>query len=414
MPRFLYTAYDSAGDAQSGELEAIDAGAAERMLSQRGLVTLHIKVPDKAPSDDGGGGGLPWWQREIGPAKAPTLRETAQFIRELATLLDAGMTLDGALAVIAENDRVGRRAARVRRLREQVLAGKSLSEAMRLEAKPFADDVIGAVKAGESASELTATLNRLAAQLTRKLQVQSELRSALIYPCVLILMSVAVMIVVVAVLIPNIKPLFDDARMPMPTLILMLDAVQSAIVEGWPVALAAAAGVAFVLRTLRRSEAARLPFSRAVLRLPGLSYALRRRATAGFARTLGVQLISGVSTLPAMGAAAEQIRNPELRARSRAAIDRVRDGASPSEAFRGASALLPSASQFMAVGENSGRLGPVLLTLAETLERDEQEATKRFMSLLTPLITIALGLFVGLLMMSLMTAIGSLNDVAFR
>jgi general secretion pathway protein F len=415
MPRFRYTAYDASGRTVSSEIEATSANEVSRQLGSRGLVPLEVTgLSHNTQAIQPKRSQQKWWQREIGKPGKAGLRETVQFIRELSTLVGAGMTLDGALAAISDNSDQARGKQRADILRQHVMAGKPLSEAMRLEGRSFPDEVIGSVKAGESASDLAASLQRLQAQLAKRLQVQTELRSALIYPIVLILMAIGVMLVVINMLIPNIRPLFDEARVPMPTFIRLLDDAQTALISHWPIALGAIALIWMTMRSLLRSVPVRERLHRTLLGMPVMGVVIRRRETARFARVWGSQLVSGVSTLPALTVAGQAPQNLEIRSRIAQAADSIRNGSVPSSAFRDAGALVSLAYQFMAVGENSGRLGHMLLQLAEVLEADEQETVKRLMSILTPVLTLVLGLFVALLMMSLMGAINGLNDAAFK
>jgi general secretion pathway protein F len=416
MPAFAYKAFNTAGQLSAGEMDAPSAQDVEISLARDGLTPFEVllKGRNMLASPSRVAVGEKWWQRDIGGPRQPKTTELAGFANELAMLTGAGVSIDQSLRMLAENSggRFQRRAAG--QLLAEVLEGRSLSNAMKRQPQAFTDELVAIVLAAESSADLSGGLARLAAHLTRRAQLQSELRSALIYPAVLLIASLGVLLVVINVLIPNIRPLFDEAKTPLPGFIKVLDDLQSFVVGHWLAILVASAILCLSVRHAFRTAAIRAWIDAILLRAPVAGAVIRRLEGARFTRALGAQVISGVSLMPALSIASETLQNAESKRLVVAAIEQIRDGVKPSQALKEVNPFPPLAYQLIAVGEGAGRLGPVLLQLAETFEQAQQVAVKRAMSLLTPLLTLGLGLLVGLLMLSLMNAITGLNDFALR
>ena len=416
MTRYAYKAFDRHGRIEAGSAEATSSLDLERCLAERGLTTFElvaqtsIKAPFRsfANSDD-----EPWWRREIGRERRISEAGIARLVGELAILSGSGVSIDQALAMIAESHRgVERRTAK--RLRDQVMEGRSLSEALRAREAGFGEDIIAMVLAAEAAADLPGGLARLSSLLVRRQQVATELRSALIYPIVLLLASIGVLLVVVNVLVPNLRPLFDEARSPMPAAIALLDSIQTLLWQNWSIVAPGLIISILLIRRFLQFPATRRYIDRFSLEIPGLSGTIKQADAARFARALGAQVVSGVSLLTALLIASQSLRNTKIRDRMLEAVERIRDGVAPSQALREAEVFPTVMPQLVAIGEGSGRLGQVLLQLAETFEQSQQVAIKRAMGLLTPLLTLGLGLLVGSLMLSVMASITSLNDFALR
>jgi general secretion pathway protein F len=417
MPAYSYKAFNASGEIRIGRVEAATPESAEASLALSGLTVFEVV-------ENGGPAGAaqafrttatdPWWRREIGRERTPRATELARFAGELSMFITAGISIDQALLMLSENGGSGFQLRVSERLRTQVLEGMSLSDAMKAQSQVFSDELTAIVSAAEASADLPGGLSRIASLLGRRAQMQSELRSALIYPAVLLAAAIGVLLVVINVLIPTTRPLFDEARAPMPWFIKFLDDAQSFIAANiWALgAIALLAAVA--LRRLIKRPYVRRRLDELWLRVPVIEAMIRRLEGARFARTLGAQVVAGVSLLPALSTATEAVRNSETKRRIAAATARIKDGAAPSLALRENNPFPPLAYQLIAVGEGSGRLGPVLLQLADTFEQAQQMTIKRTMSLLTPLLTLGLGLLVGALMLSLMSAITGLNDFALR
>jgi general secretion pathway protein F len=418
MAAFAYKAFNSGGQTKAGQVEARTLRDAESALASGGLTVFEI-VPVSRPTTGAQQvaneqGSERWWQRELGRERAPSAKQLAEFASELGMLTGAGISIDQSLGLVADNSSNGFQKRVSRRLRAAILEGSSLSDAMKQNNAVFSDELIAIVRASEAASDLTGGLNRLSALLNRRAQMQTEMKSAFLYPAILLVASIGVLLVVVNVLIPNIKPLFDEARAPVPAFIRILDNLHSFLIANWAFVGGLLLAAVFVARLCMRHSPVRAALDAMALKIPLLASSVRRLEASRFTRALGAQVISGVSLLPALTVASESLRNREVRRLVDGAVEKIRDGQQPSVAFRETNPFPPITYQLMAAGEGSGRLGPVLLQLAETFEQAQQTSVKRAMSLMAPLLTLGLGLLVGLLMMSVMNAVTSLNDFALR
>jgi general secretion pathway protein F len=254
----------------------------------------------------------------------------------------------------------------------------------------------------------------LAALLERRVEIRGKVQSALVYPLILLTLSVLSLAVIIGVLVPSIAPVFADSTKPMPGFIRFLMMVQS----DWPeilIGLIAAAAVtaAVSILALKRPNA-HLAFDRWKLRLPLMGAFIRQHETARFARTLSTLLKAGVPLVPAATSARTVIANRHMGAGLDVAIDAIREGIALHRALEAATALPPMALRMIAVGEEARKLDRMLLRVAMTLDQQTQHSIDRFMAALTPLLTIIIASLVGGLIMTVMGAISNISELVAR
>jgi general secretion pathway protein F len=404
MPTFAYLAYGAQGRFAEGTVEAVSADAASEALWGQGLTAFQLTRADAA--------GKPWWRRDLfaGP---PSATELASFTRDFATLSSAGIALDDALRIAAEQARSGKLKVLAQNLLAGVLGGATLSDTMGRQAA-FPLDYVSAVRAGEIGGTLGEVLEELADLLERRVEVRARVKSALTYPALLIVLAVVSLAIVVGVLVPSIAPIFAEGGVAMPAslaLVMWLEAHGTHMILAGGVTAVAAAGAAAVL--LRRPDL-RLSFDRRLVRLPGLGSFLLQQETARFARTLGTLTRAGVPLLQGAVSARAVVANRHVGAGLDRAIEEVREGASLHGALEAARVLPPIALRMISVGEEAGSLAKMLLRVAAMYETQTRRSVDRFMSILTPLITVLIAVVVGSLIMAVMNAILSINGMAGR
>ena len=405
MATFRYRAYSAAGDLEEGEIEASAPDAAEDALWRRGLTPFETReVAAKtvaAPRFSLGGRGL-------------KLAELTSFTREFATLEEADIPLDNGLRILAAQSPTPAQRELAESILKRVVDGMSLSDALARRPEIFSTEYINVVRAGETIGKVGQALGDLADMMERRLELRSRITSALVYPALLISLAIVSTGVVLATLVPNIAPIFVDNNRPMPAgLQFILDAEAN-----WRVIAAVLGAVALGIFLLARMASQRPSWlearDRQMLRAPYVGPLLAQHETARFMRTLGSMLKAGVPLLPALESARTAVANRYLSARIETATEEVRGGAHLSAAL-GRIDLLPRvAPQMAAIGEETGKLDAMLMRVAIMFERQTQRAIERAMGLVTPVLTILIALVVGGLIMTVMDAVLSINELATK
>ena len=405
MAVFAYRAADQRGQTVDGVMEAPDVRAVVERLQRDAYFPIKIAVQDRQRRFLG----LAW--PEIGGRRVAG-RHLVALTHQLATLLEAGLPLDRALAIQAELAPTARLRSIMADVLRTVRGGHSLADALgRHHPRPFSRLYINMVRAGEKGGVLETTLRRLAEFLAESQEFRDALVSALIYPAMLIGVGSAAVVFLMTFVIPRFADIFKDlgATIPLPTLILL--EVSGGVQRYWwalaGLALAGLLGARMVLASPR----GRLAADRLLLRLPIAGQVIVKTEVARFTRILGTLLRSGIGMIPALTVVKEMLANQVLAG----AVDRLADGAR-----RGAglaqpmadSGIFPAlATHMVRVGEESGRLEEMLLKVADTFEADVRTEMKRVLSLLEPAVIFAMGVLVAFIVVAMLLAIFSINEV---
>ncbi len=407
MPRFQYKAYDTNGAIAHGELNAATRTDALEALARRRYVPISLR--------EGSTLAQPWWRREIGGTRVLSTRPLAVFTRELAGLVKASLPIDEALRIIAVQPALPQRIRRLTHsLVDRVMQGQSLSAALAASGGVVPATYVRLVEAGEASGTLSEVLDDVATHLERTAEMREKTLSQLIYPAFLIVAAIVALAVITVLLVPAIRPIFEDAGLQPPFIVAVLSAVETffgdhaLLLSG--LAIAALAGAVFAWRT----PSLRYRIDRTILNMPVAGCLVRESQTARLAGTLSALLRNGVPVTEAMQMTAGVLSN-------RAFSDAVRNASAAIE--RGStlvaplnhSGLMPELFLRLArVGEETGQLAPLLQRVAQNYEASVARRMDRLTTLLTPVLTILIGLFIGTLVISVMNAILSVNEIVIR
>jgi general secretion pathway protein F len=406
MPTFRYRAYGLDGGFAEGTVDAASQDAANDALWSQGLTPFQMWAADAS--------GSKWWNREITLGSGSQRGDLVAFTREFAMLNAAEIPLDDALRILREQASSSRLRALVDGLLAEVLNGTPLSDAMQKQAKIFPADYVAVVRAGEIGGTLADVFVELAELLERRTEIRARVQSALIYPCMLVTLSLGTLAIIIGGLIPAIAPIFGQTGKPLPGTIQFMLTLQERwfeIAAGVALTVSAMLGVSSVAR---RKPEVRQALDRFKLRLPVLGNFLLQQEAARFSRTLGTMLKAGVPLIQATKSACSVIGNRYMAAGMDRAIEAVHQGVALHRALRKETVLPALALQMIAVGEEAGKLDRMLTRVAIMLERQIQSSIDRFMSALTPVLTVGIALMVGALIMPVMNAVLSINDLAAR
>ena len=408
MPRFTFKAFDDTGALAAGEVAAANRERALEVLARRGQIPFDLSETVSDVS-------LPWWQREVFGQGRLSSRNLAVFTRELASLVKAELPIDEALRIVAVQPMLPARLRQITNATlERVLEGEALSDAFTAQGNAFPEFYARLVKSGEMTGSLSDVLDDLAKVLERTAETRSRVGSALVYPAVLMIAAIIAMGVILTVLIPTLLPIFEDAGVQPPVLIRVLAGAQKFVAANWLViAILAAAGVV-ALAIAARSPQFRLAIDRAVLRLPLIGSLIERRETARLARTLAVLSRNGVPILDTMRIASGVLTNRAYAQAVRQAGEEIKEGGTLSGPLT-RSGLFPDLFlRLTAVGEKTGQMDTMQIRVAEIFETAVERQVERLTGLITPVLTLLIGGVVGGLIISVMGAIFSVNDLALK
>jgi general secretion pathway protein F len=413
--QFVYRAFNAQGAITSGTIVADGREAAVQALYGNGLTPFETREAsgERREHPRQAAAGAMWPQFLVAERTNLNARSLSRFTVELSSLIGSGIALDEAFRVMAASDRgsVGRMASAILK---DVLAGSQLSQAMRARPKTFGGDYCAIVAAGEAAGALAPALAQIAGLLAGRLELRSKIAAALVYPVVLVLMSIVSVGVVIGVLVPSLAPVFSDAGLPLPGILAWFAWLEDNIATLSFFAVLALVLLVVLFRLLSRNPIARLRCDRILCSLPVGGQLILLREGAGFARALGTLICARASLMSALETAKALINNRQISRNCATAITLVPQGTAVSKAFAKTGLFPPAALSLIAVGEETGQLGQLLLEVAKNLEGELQRRIERLVTLLTPTLTLAIGAGVGGLILQVMTAVLSINDLAFR
>ena len=380
---FRYTAKDIDGRTVRGTMEAADYDALYAQLLEQGLYPQRVtgRGADRRP-------------RTLRP------QELSDLCRQLSTLLASGVSLVRALTIISQDEGIS---AGLRRVYESVLSevrkGSSLSDALEAQ-QVFPALMLGMVRAGEGSGRLDRVAERLAVHYEKAHQMNQQVRSALMYPMILAVLSVAVVIVIVTFVLPQFSDLFSTMD-SLPAVTLALMAFSDFMVTKWYLLLLGLAALAAVLRV----PSVRLALDRGKLTMPVFGRLHRIICTARFARTISSLYASGLPIITALQTARDTIGNAYIASQFDAVLAQVRSGVSLSAALESVDGFQRKLCSSIAVGEETGQLDSMLDSIADSMEYDAQQASRRMMTILEPMLIVLMAFVVGFIIIAVMSPI---------
>ena len=406
MGTFQYTATDRAAKIVRGSMEAADERAVVTWLRANGYYPIKIGQPGAAAEVTPGLVRLP-----TRFSRGPSTQDVLAFTQQLATLLEAGMELDRSLAILLDLTDNQRFRSILRGVLADIQSGSSFADSLAKHPRLFSRLYVNMVKAGEASGVLEMILSRLAGFLERSKAVRDEVTSAMIYPLLLLLVGGGAVVVMMNFVIPRFAQIFADTKqlMPLPTRILL--AISTFTTSYWWIFLGLIVVGWVALRAYLQTEEGRVRWDQWKLELPLLGGLIREIEVSRFARTFGTLLQSGVPVLQAVSIVKETITNRVIAG----AMSRLQEGAKRGEGISGplrATGAFPSFSIHMAkVGEETGKLEEMLIKVADTYDERVRRTVKRLTSLLEPVLILALGAIVGFIVLSMLLAIFSINEL---
>ncbi|TMH25521.1 MAG: type II secretion system F family protein [Betaproteobacteria bacterium] len=410
MALYRYKAVNPAGDVAAGELEAANESEIVDRLRDQGLMPMHVEAAAgargsavKASATSRGAG--------LFTPKKVTRDHLLALTRELATLLRAGLPLDRALEILIGLAPAPPVARLMQTIRDEVRGGKSLSQALDEHRNVFSRFYVNIVRAGEAGGALGAVLTRLADTMERNKDLRESVRSALIYPTILICVAAVSVLILLAVVVPQFQKTFAQAgkALPLPTQIVII--AGTGLRDYWWVGILVIAASVWIVRSRLKSPDVRLRWDARILRLPLLGDLLARVEVARFARTLSTLLANGVTLLSGLSIVRETVGNTVMAQALDGVVTRLREGKGFGRPL-GETGVYPKlATQMILVGEESGRLEEMLNRVADVYDREVQIAIKRFLAVLEPVLILGLAVLIGGIVFSILLGVMGMSEL---
>jgi general secretion pathway protein F len=406
MPAYSYEAIDAQGKTQRGLIEADSPRAARSALRARALVPMQVDAIAVEPAQGRG------WQRELWVSRAYSAAGLAIFTRQLAGLVSAGLPLERALTVLADEAEDKRQQGVIATLRAEVNAGSSLAKALAQAPREFSDTYRAVIAAGEQGGQLDRVLDSLAADLENGLTLRAKLIGAALYPAIVSAVALAIVIFLLAYVVPQVAEVFAGTRRALPVLTVIMLALSDAVRQAGLWVLLTLAAAAALLRQALTHEATRIAFDAFWLRLPLIGRLSRGYNAARFAATLALLAQAGVPILRALQAATDTLHNRAMRRDAQEALILVREGAPLGSALAAHPRFPTLLPMFARLGEQTGTLPAMLERAAQQLGQEVQRRAMQVATVLEPLLIVAMGAIVMLIVLAVLLPIIELNQLA--
>ncbi len=403
MPQFRYRAVSSDGELQEGEITALNQSEVIGSIHELGHTPLHIEevAGVQHPSK---------WFFLGHPGQRIDI---TSFTRDLNILLNAGIPLDRALEMLSELSEKPAMALMIQRLLDEVQGGAALADAMEAQQGVFSRFYVNMVRAAEAAGALEAVLDRLTIFMERSDSLKNAVKTALIYPSILVFVTVISFIILMTFVIPQFASMFEGmgAQLPMPSRIVL--GVAEVFRNYWWGIVALLLMVVIYVRQRLTKPGFRYKWDKRILRLPLVGELVTKIDVAIFSRTLATLLSNGVPLLAALSIVRETLNNHVLKEVVDSVAESARNGEGLAKPLLTSGCFPTLTAHLVRVGEESGELESTLFQMADIYDAEIKTVIKRILVLVEPVLIIGLGIVIGAVIMSILAAILSINELAF-
>jgi type IV pilus assembly protein PilC len=397
MADFAWEARTRTGDVRRGVMSADSTEVVEQRLRQQQLVVVSVKRKAAAFKFQLGGG--------------VNTKDLVTFTRLFATMIDAGLPLVQCLEILSSQQSNRYFAEVLRDIKGSVEQGSSFSDALRRHPKVFDELFVNLVQAGELGGILDTIMNRLSVYIEKRQKLMRQVRGAMVYPSVVIVIAAAVLVVMLTFVIPAFEGMFKDfggGKENLPKLTQIMVAVSHGFVSFLPFIVLAVGLIVFGVIYVYRQPKGRLAFHRAFLRTPIIGAVLRKIAVARFTRTLGTLLQSGVPILDALDICARTSGNLVIEGAIFYVRQKISEGKNMGEPLAEVKVFPDMVVQMISVGEQTGALDQMLNKVADFYEEETDVAVAALTSALEPILMVGVGGMVGVVLMSMYLPIFSM------
>ncbi len=405
MALFAYKALTREGEVIEGMKEADDEASLVRQLQKDGCIPISVTAA-----------GLKSFYKLSFSNKNAGLssKDILMFTKELATLLDAGLPLDRSLVVlmdlIPEESKIHHL---VKQVLERVKGGSTLAKALEAESNVFSKFYLNMLRAGEAGGSVETVLRRLADYLEKSRELKNTVTTAMIYPAILVIMALGSVFLLLTFVVPQFTEMFESAGKELPVSTQIVVGAAEWLQSYWWALLIGLSIVTVVMRYELTDGPRRAKWDRFFLSVPIVGDLIRNIATANFSRTLGTLLANGVPILTALGIVKSTLSNQVLVQAVSSAEENLKQGRDMSGALIATGQFPKMATQMIKMGEETGRMEEMLERIAIAYDRQLEITIKRMLALMEPIVIVFMGVMIGGIIISILSAILSVNDLAF-
>lgn len=398
MALYHFKAVSQNGEMQEGRLEGSDQQAIVLQLQQRGLIPLSVELAHRRIG--------------LGRNRRRTSERRLQAItQDLAALIKAGVPLERALSIMIDVRGQADDVRLLSQIREGIQRGQPLSVVLAEQGEGFSPFYLNMIRAAEISGNLEQGLADLAVYLERSRQLKEKALSALIYPIILVLVSAISLLIILTYVIPQFQQLFADMGQTMPMSTRVVIGTAEFLRDMGPWLLLALLLALIGAQRLLAQPSKRLVWDRMLLRLPLAGELIRRLEVARFSRSLGTLMKGGVPLLNALTIARDTVNNRVLAQTLSEAAGSLKEGKRLADPLHASGQFPPLAIQMIRVGEETGQLEDMLLKVADSYDREVENAIQRLLTILEPVLIVGLGVIIAGIIISILVAILSINEL---
>ena len=418
MPQFSYKARRRSGEVVQGTVEVADRGAALMQIERLGLFPVAIDaakgvMPASAPAERGKvkADFLPPAVRQVlNRKRKPKLQELATFTQQLANLLQSGMPLTVALNSMTHLETKGISADVSRQLKQDVMEGKGLSDAMAKQPQIFSNLYVNMVKAGEQSGALVEVLRRMASHFERFAEVQAKFTSALIYPAFVCVVGVLIVIFFMTYMLPKFMTIFQGLNVQLPLMTRMLIGMSNFFASYWWVMVLVLVAFVVIFKRFQSTESGKLSIDRWKMNAPILGKVVKLNLWGQFTRTLATLLENGVPVLTALQITEQVMPNRIVKQAISKTREEVTDGKTIAQPLARSKIFPQLMVDLVKIGEETGNVPGALNNLAGTYESELNLALRVVTNLIEPALIIVMALGVGFLLLSVLSAMFAITS----
>ncbi len=408
MPAYTFEALDAQGNTRKGVMEGDTARAVRSMLRAQALVPLTVEPVNGSTPNSSGGSGL---NITLFTSRIFNATGLAIWTRQIAGLVSSGLPLERALTALTDESEDERQRNLLASLRAEVNAGSTFAKALSQHPREFSSIYTAVIGAGEQSGSLGQVLERLADDLEEQQALKSKLIGAALYPAIVTLVAIVIVLFLVGYVVPQVANVFAGTKRALPFLTVAMLAISDFVRSyGWLMMIVLGL-IAVGAKLALRNELFREKFDAAWLNIPLIGKLARGYNAARFASTLAMLATAGVPILKSLQAAAQTLNNRAMRADAMDALVLVREGAPLASAIAQKKRFPGIVSMFARLGEQTGQLPLMLSRAAKQLSTEVQRRAMHMATLLEPLLIVAMGLVVMLIVLAVLLPIIQLNQL---
>ena len=405
MAVYFVKAVNRDGETIEEERESASEAALILSLQSEGLLPIKIAIAGSSPLD---------FLRTRRRRLKISHKQISLFTRELLTLLEAGLPLDRALSVLLELSATEPDFNQmISKILERIKGGAQLSDALEAQGSVFSRFYLNLIRAGEAGGALEVVLERLTKYLESSKELKDTVTTAMIYPLILVIMAISSLLLLLTFVVPQFTEMFDSAgkELPLPTQIVVGTA--DAIRDFWWVAIPIGILTSSWVKYQRSDPVRRLVWDGWMLRLPLFGDLILKFQVASFSRTLATLMSNGVPLLTALSIVKDTLDNRLVGQKLELAVTSLKEGGGLTAPLMEAQIFPSLAMQMIKLGEESAQLPEMLDRVATTYDKEIKISIQRLLALLEPILIVGLGIMIGGIIISILMAILSVNDLAF-